>query len=322
MKYFILFISFMVHTQCFGFEKITSNSDSKNGEQKAVLVTGASSGIGRHIAETLAAQGHFVYAGARKQSDIDALSKLPNVQGIRLDVTIQADIDNAVTYIRDQKRGLYGLVNNAGVTVFSPLIEVSERDMQFQMDVNLFGPYRVTKAFAPLIIESQGRITTTGSIAGIVAGSMLGPYNMSKFAIEAFTDSLAAEMRKFDVQVSVVEPGNYNSKVISNMKKRMDSLAKTGETSLYQKEMARLWTFFTEDRSKYQSPKAVSNAVVHALFSDKPKARYMVVPVEREARMTIEGAIKKVVQLNLGHEFSYDDATLIAMLKKQLKSNR
>ena len=322
MKYLIIFVSLIVHTQCFAFEKIATTLNLKDTKQKAILVTGASSGIGRNITEKLSAAGHFVYAGARKQADIEALSKLPNVQGIRLDVTVQTDIDNAVRYVREQKRGLYGLVNNAGVTVFSPLIEVSERDMQFQMDVNLFGPYRITKAFAPLIIESRGRITTTGSIAGIVAGQMLGPYNMSKFAVEGFTDSLAAEMKKFDVQVSVIEPGNYNSKVISNMKKRMDSLAESNEGSRYKKEMARLWTYFTEDRSNHQSPNAVSQAVLHALFSEKPKSRYMVVPVEREAKMTIKAALKKVIELNHGQQFSYDEATLVSMLKEQITSSQ
>jgi NAD(P)-dependent dehydrogenase (short-subunit alcohol dehydrogenase family) len=96
-----------------------------------------------------------VYAGARKQADLDALSAIENVQGIRLDVTIQEEIDAAVETVREAGRGLYGLVNNAGVAVVGPMIEVDEDDMQFQMDVNLFGPYRMTKAFAPLIIESR-----------------------------------------------------------------------------------------------------------------------------------------------------------------------
>ncbi|MBT5218310.1 MAG: SDR family NAD(P)-dependent oxidoreductase [Woeseia sp.] len=93
---------------------------------------------------------------ARKAADIEALNAIENVQGIRLDVTVQEEIDAAVAHITKEGRGLYGLVNNAGVAVLGPLIEVSEADMQFQMDVNLFGPYRVSKAFAPLIIESRG----------------------------------------------------------------------------------------------------------------------------------------------------------------------
>jgi NAD(P)-dependent dehydrogenase (short-subunit alcohol dehydrogenase family) len=285
--------------------------------QKAILITGASTGIGRNLAETLAAEGHFVYAGARKQADLDALNAIENIQAIRLDVTIQEQIDAAVGTIRKEGRGLYGLINNAGVSVSGPLIEVEEDDMQFQMDVNLFGPYRVTKAFAPLIIESHGRITTIGSISGILSGMMSGPYSMSKHAIEAFTDSLAREMEKFDVQVSVVEPGNYNSKIVSSKLQRMQQRGRTTEGSLFEEELERLLAR-PADRSVYKEPDEVSAAVMHAFFDDQPKHRYMVVPNQREAEITIRQVIRELVQLNEGHEYSYDREQLIAMLDEAL----
>jgi len=172
VKLVSLYCALVVSTLLTGLLALSNHSLA--AEQKAILVTGASTGIGRNIAERLAADGHYVYAGARKASDIAALSAIENIQGIRLDVTIQAEIDAAVAHITEEGRGLYGLVNNAGVGVLFPLIEVDEEDMQFQMDVNLFGPYRVTRAFAPLIIESKGRITTTGSISGILSGFLAG----------------------------------------------------------------------------------------------------------------------------------------------------
>ena len=94
--------------------------------QKAVLITGANSGIGRKIAERLASEGYFVYAGARKDADIEALSAIPNMQGVRLDVTIQADINAAVELVEAGGRGLYGLVNNAGVVVMGLLTGTEE----------------------------------------------------------------------------------------------------------------------------------------------------------------------------------------------------
>jgi len=291
-----------------------------DGEQKAILITGASSGIGRNLAETLAAEGHFVYAGARKQADLDALSAIDNIQGVRLDVTIQEEIDAAVETIRAGGRGLHGLVNNAGVAVAAPMIEVEEDDMQFQMDVNLFGPYRVTKAFAPLIIESKGRITTTGSISGILSGTFLGPYSMSKHGVEAYTDSLAREMQKFDVWVSVVEPGNYNSDISDTLRKRMERRGQSSEGSLFEEELKQRFDR-PSDRSQYKEPDEVSAAFMHALFDENPKRRYMVVPNQREAEITIKKAIEELVQLNEGHEYSYDRDAMIAMLDEALAAS-
>ena len=100
-------------------------------KQKAVLVTGASTGIGRNIAERLASEGYFVYAGARKEKDLEELNQIENVQSIRLDVTVQEEIDAAVATVTDAGRGLYGVVNNAGVAVIGPMIEVKEDDLEF-----------------------------------------------------------------------------------------------------------------------------------------------------------------------------------------------
>lgn len=134
--------------------------------QRAVLVTGASTGIGRTMTELLASKGHFVYAGARKDQDLADLNKIPNVQAIKLDVTSKADIAAAVVTVERGGRGLYGLVNNAGVAVAEPLIEMEEEDLTFVFDVNVYGPFRMTKAFSKLLIASKGRVVTTGSISG------------------------------------------------------------------------------------------------------------------------------------------------------------
>ena len=142
-----------------------------SSEQKAILVTGASTGIGRNIAETLAAEGYYVYAGARKDKDLAELNAIENVQSIRLDVTSQEDIDAAVETVRKGGKGLYGLVNNAGVAVFGGLTQTPDSDLDWVFDVNVYGVVRVTRAFAPMIVEQKGRITTTGSIAGILSGS-------------------------------------------------------------------------------------------------------------------------------------------------------
>ena len=311
MKYFTLLIliaSLLIQTV-----------DAKNEEQKAVVITGASSGLGKKIAEHLADNGVFVFAGARKQKDIDALSAKKNIQGIRLDVTKQKEIDEAVDFVRKQGKGLHGLVNNAGVFVYGPLIEVSEADLQFQMDVNVFGPYRVTKAFAPLIIESKGRITSTGSISGVLMpGSLFGPYAMSKYAVEAYTDALASEMKKFDVQVSVIQPGNFKSDIMKNMRARSEKVLQSTK-SLYADEYKRLEGFTQADRSMQKEPTPVAEAVMHALFSDNPKRRYMVVPNKREADFTMRNQFSRINMLNQGHEFTKSKEELSSFFDAAVK---
>ena len=300
---------------------VAQAQESAAEPRRAVLVTGASSGIGRKTAELLAEHGFFVYAGARKDEDMLALDAIANVQAVRLDVTKSDQIEAAVKTVTDGGRGLHGLINNAGVLVLAPLIELREQDLHFQMDVNVFGPYRVTKAFAPLLIASRGRVLTTGSISGFATWSMGGPYTMSKHAVEAFTDVLAQELRPFGVQVSVIEPGNYRSEIMTNMRQRLLEGGYTGEGSRYQKEIDRMLDRPT-DRAEFKEPDEVAAAFLRALTEDVPKRRYMVVPNQREAEVTLEAAIARVVQLNEGQPYAYDREGLIKLLDEALARSK
>lgn len=297
-------------------------ADEASGQaQKAVLITGASTGLGREMAEMLAAEGFFVYAGARKQKDIDELNGIDNIQAVRLDVTKQDDIDAAVKTIGAEGRGLYGLINNAGVAVIAPLVEVDEEDFHFQMDVNVYGPYRVTRAFAPMIMESKGRISTVSSISGILSGTLFGPYSMSKHAMEAFGDSLAREMERFDVQVSLIEPGTYNSRIGENLVRRMERRGQKIEDSIFAEEMTGMLEWLKKFDGTAGDPKDVARAALHAMSSDTPKRRYMVVPEQSQAEVTIRKAIEEMVQLNQQQAHSYDRNSLVSMLDEILAAN-
>lgn len=296
----------------------TSAINVKEGEtQKAVLVTGASSGIGLRVTKDMAKAGYFVYAGARKDADLKALNEIENVQSVRLDVNKWDQINAAVTTIQNAGRGLHGIVNNAGVAVLEPLIEVEEDSLDFQFDVNIYGPYRITKAFAPMIIESKGHITTIGSIAGTLSGQFWGPYSMTKHAVEAYVDSLAEEMAKFEVGISIVEPGNYDSKIIASMLKRKER--NKDKPSHYKQEFDDLIASYGADRSQFKDPGEVSEAIMHALFSDKPKHRYMVVPNKREATWTITQAMRRLIQQNHGQEHEFSREELIKIMDEMLK---
>ena len=287
------------------------------GTQQAVLVTGASSGIGRKITETLAAKGYFVYAGARKPEDITALNAIKNVQAVKLDVTVPADIAAAVESVKRGGRGLHGVVNNAGVAVVAPLIDVEEKELSSLFDVNVFGPYRITKAFAPMLIESKGRVVTISSISGILSGAFFGPYSMSKHAIEAYGDALSVEMARFGVRSSLIEPGNYRSEIGRSTTAQAEAALKRLTGTPYEQQ-ARNMVAAMGNYDSYPEPDDVAAAALHALFDPNPKMRYMVVPAARQAEVTIRKAIEELVQLNQGHKFSYDREALIRMLDEAL----
>jgi NAD(P)-dependent dehydrogenase (short-subunit alcohol dehydrogenase family) len=287
-------------------------------DYKSILVTGASTGIGRHLAETLAENGYHVYAGARKNEDLAALDAIDNVTAVRLDVTKQDQVDAVAALIREKGTGLYGLVNNAGVGGGGPVVDTPVEDQTFVYDVNVEGVYRTTKAFAPLVIESKGRIVTTGSIAGTLAAFPgFSAYAGSKHWIEAFTDSFATEMEPLGVMVSVVEPGNYKSRIRrSSVERAMEqTLAAGGEMT---EEMQQAYEATAERELSYKAPDEVSEAFMHALFDDKPLRRYVVVPNAEEQGWTIRTKVNELVQLNEWGPYSYTRDELVEMLDAAL----
>jgi len=293
----------------------------EDSAQEAILITGASSGIGRNTAEALAANGYFVYAGARKQADLEALNKIPNIQAVPLDVTRQDEIDAAVETVRAGGKGLYGLVNNAGVLILGPITEIDEDQLAWIFDVNLMGVYRVTKAFAPLIIESKGRIINISSIAGVLSARFWAPYTMTKHALEAYTDDLAEEMALFDVQVSAINPGNYNSNIGIKQAALLAKQPYAQPGSVYAKYIAEDIAYMS-DRSMYKQPDDVTDAITHALFDESPKPNYMVVPNQGEAEWTIRKIIEEMAELNADQEYSYSDEELIQMLQEATAAQR
>jgi NAD(P)-dependent dehydrogenase (short-subunit alcohol dehydrogenase family) len=287
---------------------------------KSVLVTGASSGIGRNLTETLAANGYHVYAGARKDADLAELDALDNVTAVRLDVTRQDELDAAVELIRNSGAGLYGLVNNAGIGGGGEVLETPIADQTLVYKVNVEGVYRTTKAFAPLVMESGGRIVTTGSISGTLSWPGGNAYSGSKHWIEAFTDALAGEMEPHGVFVSVIEPGNYRSNIRrSSVRRELEQVkADGGEVT---EEMQKAYEATAERELSYKEPDEVSEAFMHALFDEAPLRRYVVVPNAEEQAWTIGAKINELVQLNQWGPYSYSRDELIEMLDAALAEN-
>jgi len=288
---------------------------------QSVLITGASTGIGRNLAETLAADGYHVYAGARKDKDLAELDAIDNITAVQLDVTKQDQVDAVADMISEKGTGLYALVNNAGVGGGGEVVETPIEDQTFVYAVNVEGVYRTTKAFAPLVIESKGRIVTTGSIAGTISGFPgFSAYSGSKHWIEAYTDALAAEMEPHGVSVSVVEPGNYKSNIRrSSVARRHDQAqAAGGEVT---EEMKTAYEATAERELSYKEPDEVSEAFMHALFDDDPLRRYVVVPNAEEQEFTIRTKVNELVQLNEWGPYSYSRDQLIELLDEALSGD-
>ena len=291
-------------------------------DQKSILVTGASTGIGRHLAEALAEKGYHVYAGARKDADLKELDAIENITAVQLDVTRQDQVDAAVAMVKEKGTGLYALVNNAGVGGGGTVMETPVADQSFVYDVNVEGVYRVTQAFAPMVVDSKGRIVTTGSIAG--TGSAFpgfSAYSGSKHWIEAFTDSFATEMKPLGVHVAVVEPGNYKSNIRrSSVERRMEKVKATaGDVP---DEMKEAYEATAERELSYKEPDEVTEAFMHALFDDEPLLRYMVVPNEDEQKWTISTQINELVQLNRWGPYSYSRDELVKLLDEALEGEK
>jgi len=272
---------------------------------KTVLVTGANSGIGYYITKRLAANGFHIYAGIRNSDNLRIFDNTDNVQTIKLDVTAQHDIDAAVEFVESQDRGLYGIVNNAGITTFSNMDDMPESELQRIFDTNVMGPYRVNKALSPMLVASNGRTVAIGSISGFRAFSGNGAYVMSKFAIEGYTDSYAQEMAELGVHVSIVEPGGYKSNLL---RRELDN--KLLPESIREQIIDRLQY---NNRVK-KDPHDVAAAVLDVMVSETPKRRYMVTVSKSQAKRTIDAAMNRVVELNhdQAHELSRDE--LVKML--------
>ena len=181
------------------------------GNNRTVVITGASTGIGAASALHLDQRGFTVFAGVRKPADGAVLqqSSSDRLIPIMLDVTDQASIQQAQAIVSERvgTTGLYGLVNNAGIAVPAPLEAISIPDLRRQLEVNVIGQVAVTQAFLPLLRQARGRIINMGSIAGRAAMPLMGPYSASKFALEAITDALRLEVQQWGIHVSIIEPG-------------------------------------------------------------------------------------------------------------------
>ena len=247
--------------------------------QRSVLVTGASTGIGRATAVLLADRGFRVFAGVRKAADGESLAaEASGVVPLILDVTNAEHIAAAATAI-GEAGGLYGLVNNAGIASAAPLEFVPVADLRHQLEVNVVGQVAVTQAVLPLLRASRGRIVNVTSIGGLVAGQMLGPYNASKFALEAVTHVLRQELAPWGIEVVAIEPGVIATPIWSTSAASADRMLEprlAEVTELYGPQIAAAQRMAANATAAGIPPSEVARAIERALTARRPKTRYPV----------------------------------------------
>jgi NAD(P)-dependent dehydrogenase (short-subunit alcohol dehydrogenase family) len=252
---------------------------------RAVLVTGASTGIGEATAQRMARAGWDVFAGARKDEDLARLREA-GLQAVRLDVTDPESIAAAKAEL--DERGLRGLVNNAGVAISAPIEFVPLDELRRQLEINLVGQVAVIQAFLPNIRDGKGRIVNVSSIGGKIALPLVGPYAASKFGLEAVSDSLRRELRPWGIHVSVIEPGAVVTPIWDKGRATADELeAAMGEQG--RKLYGRLADRIREETEKIPdrgvSPDEVAKAIEAALTASRPKTRYV---VGRDAKVRLK----------------------------------
>jgi NAD(P)-dependent dehydrogenase (short-subunit alcohol dehydrogenase family) len=248
---------------------------------KSLLVTGASTGIGEACVVHLDRLGHRVYAGVRKEADGQRLREQGSdrIQPVLLDVTDQAQIDAVAKQITDEAGTLHGVVNNSDFARGGPLEYLPVDEWREQLEVNVIGQVAVTKAMLPLIRLGQGRIVFIGSIGGKVATMLMGPYNASKFAIEAVGEALRQELHPWRIGVSVVEPGAIKTAIGDKGRETADRLERElpGEAlDRYRTHIDAIRKGIDMQDRQGVGPEKVAEAVEHALFARRPKTRYVV----------------------------------------------
>lgn len=263
----------------------------------AVVITGTSTGIGRAAALRLDGAGFDVFAGVRRAEDGERLraDASERLRTLMLDVT---DADAIAAAVREVEaavgeRGVAGLVNNAGVTVVGPLEFVAIDDVRRQLEVNLVGQIAVTQAFLPLIRRATGRIVNISSVGGRVVNGFLGPYQASKFAIEAVTDALRKELRPWGIHVVAIEPGSIDTEMwrkgTEQGQEAIDELPPEGR-ALYGEQIPKVMEFALKIAERAVSPERVAAAIERALTASRPRTRYLV-GIDARAQVALSGLL-------------------------------
>jgi len=298
----------------------------------AVLVTGAGTGIGRAVVERLSRRGCLVFAGARREDERGALGALPGVVPLALDVTRPEDVRAAVEAVRRRAARLDGLVNNAGTGGLGPLASYTDADLAALFEINVFGPHRLARDFLPLLLPARGRIVNVGSMGGSISAPWLGPYLMTKHALEAFSAALAGELEPHGMFVSIVQPGAVATAIGDKARPTTEARLRGAPPPFDAVARDMLASLDEEPEYDPAQPESASNrraappdevAVVieEALFSPEPRRRYLV-GTRWEGNRVVRALLERLVDANACPSLGYTRDELVAWLDRELVAHR
>jgi NAD(P)-dependent dehydrogenase (short-subunit alcohol dehydrogenase family) len=231
---------------------------------RVVLVTGASSGIGKACAEHLALYGFRVYAASRSSPELP------------LDITSEDSVQSAVARIIEAEGRIDGLVNNAGIGLAGAIEDTTPEEALQQFDTNLFGQLRVIRAVLPhMRRQRSGYIVNIGSIGGLLAIPYQGLYSASKFALEGLTEALRMEVKPFGIHATIIEPGDHRTAFTQN--RRLTAAAHAG--SAYHARFERALSRMAKDEQTSPDPVGVARVVLKVFGSGAPRQRYTTGPL-------------------------------------------
>ena len=244
---------------------------SKSNYRGYVLVTGASSGIGKATAKRLAADGYHVFAAARRVEKMTDL-KSAGITVLPLDITQEESVKSLVETISTQAGRLDVLVNNAGYGSHGALEAVSLEEARYQFEVNVFGLMSLTQLILPIMRKQQvGKIINVSSMVGKVSVPMTGWYSASKHALEALSDALRLEVQQFGIKVVVVEPGGVKTEFNDIAIKRINQ---TSSLDAYQSWID-AWSKLLESSNQTSAePEVIAEVIAKAVEAKQPKTRY------------------------------------------------
>ena len=246
-----------------------ANSTNASQTGKVWFITGSSTGFGRLLAEEVLRTGGSVAATARKIQQIEDLErKYPgHALALTLDVTKQEDVEKALADTLKRFGRVDVLVNNAGYGVAGAIEEVSEAELMPMYETNVFGLLRVTRAFLPQFRKQRsGHILMLSSIAGLVGQAGWGYYNTSKFAVEGFSEALAAEVAPLGVKVTILEPGPFRTDFLGR-----SAVLATRQMREYDESVGKTREYYADQPGKQRGdPKKAIHAMMDVVNSDNP----------------------------------------------------